>query len=223
VHAGQAHPQPAVADPDALFIIWQTPDGQFVAVLAQGMAVEIQMQPYVLSPPQLWGSVWLVQGSAGTCVLPPVPVAGATDVPPSAVPVVACGAALFGADAVAAPMFEQLHEQAGQDWFGAQTGQAHAQVPPPVVPPPPPEPVPPAQPPPLVPPPLKQVQLHGGQVSPGAHAGQPHVQVPPPPGPPPASPEGGGGQSQATAGQAPFAGQASGCAQVQPGAEVSIA
>jgi hypothetical protein len=219
VHAGQAQPQPALPEPDALFIIWQTPDGQ-LPVLGQGTAVEIQMQPYVLSPPQLCASVWAVQGSAGGCVLPPVPAAGATDVPPSAVPVAVCGAALFGAVAVAAPLSAQLHEQGGQDWFGAQTGQAQAQVP---IPPLALEPLPLAHPPPPAPLPLKQVQLHGGQVSPGAHAGQPQVQVPPPPGPPPASADGGGGQSHATAGHAPFAGQASGWAQVQPGAEVSVA
>jgi hypothetical protein len=57
---------------------------------------------------------------------------------------------------------------------------------------------------------VAQAQSQGGQVAPGAHVGHMQVQVPPPP------PDGGLEQSQTTAGQSAFAGQAIGCTQVQP-------
>ena len=119
-----------------------------------------------------------------------------------------------------------VHEQlqAGHSAPAGHSGQLQVQVPLPPLPvpvvPPAPVAVPVAQPPPLPPvppPPAPHWQSQGGQVSPGAQTGQPQVQVPPPP--PPASTAGGGGQSHWTGGQAPFAGQASGCTHRQPGPE----
>lgn len=115
----------------------------------------------------------------------------------------------------------QLQLQGGQGAPAGQAGQAQVQVPLPVLPVPAPQVVPPDPPvPPLPPapvPPVPDPQSHaqGGQASPGAQAGQAQVQVPPPPVAPPV-PDGGGGQSQATGGQAPSFGQASGWTQPQP-------
>jgi hypothetical protein len=117
---------------------------------------------------------------------------------------------------VTGPASAQLQAQAGQASPGAQTGQAQAQVPPW-------EPPPPLQLPPPPPPPPPQSQLQGGQACPGAQAGQAQVHVPPPPPPLPPSEAGGGGQSQATAGHAALAGQATGCAHAQPPPETPIA
>jgi len=116
----------------------------------------------------------------------------------------------------------QLQLQGAQSAPAGQVGQAQVQVPVPVVPLPqvvPPEPpVPPVPPVPADPPeppvPGTQSQAQGGHASPGPQAGQPQVQVLPPLLPP--VPEGGSGQSQATFGQAPSLGQASGCRQAQP-------
>lgn len=116
-----------------------------------------------------------------------------------------------------------VHEQpqAGQAAPAGHSGQLQVQVPvppPPVPVDPPAPPVPVTHPPPLPPvppPPVPHWQSHGGHASPGEQAGHPQVQVPPPP--LPASTGGGGGQSHCTGGQAPFAGQASGCTQRQPG------
>jgi hypothetical protein len=118
---------------------------------------------------------------------------------------------------------EQL--QAGQAAPTGHSGQLQVQVPLPLLPVPVdtpapvpvPVPHPPAPPPlpPVPPPPVPHWQSHGGHASPGKQAGHPQVQVPPPP--LPAFTAGGGGQSHCTGGQAPFAGQASGCTQRQPG------
>jgi len=112
---------------------------------------------------------------------------------------------------VVTPTLPAPHAQShgGQVAPGAQVGHAQVQVPPAPTPAPPQEP----------PPPLLQPHVHGAQAWPGAQVGQAQVQVPPPPPPP------GGGfeQSHWTAGQAAFAGHASGCTQVQPPPEASRA
>lgn len=149
---------------------------------------------------------------------------GADVVPPLGAPVTPVLAGIVVV-VVAAALQTQL--QAGQVAPAGQTGQLHVQVPlpePTVSPQPPPElppepvlpPVPPAPVPPLpVVPPPPQSHAQGGHASPAAQAGQPQVQVPPPV-ELPASWAGGGGQSQATAGQAPSLGQARGWMQPHP-------
>jgi hypothetical protein len=113
-----------------------------------------------------------------------------------------------------------VHEQlqAGHAAPAGHSGQLQVQVPvpPPPVDPPVPDTVPVPHPPPLPPaPPVPHWQSQGGHAWPGKQAGHPQVQVPPPP--LPASTGAGGGQSHCTGGQAPFAGQASGCTHRQPG------
>ena len=93
--------------------------------------------------------------------------------------------------------------QGGHVAPGAQLGQAHVQVRPPLPPVTPPQAPPP------------QAQVHGEHVSPGAHTGQSQVHVPPP------LPDAGFEQSHWTAGQSAFAGQTTGWTQVQPPPEAS--
>ena len=96
--------------------------------------------------------------------------------------------------------------QGGHVAPGAQLGQAHVQVRPPLPPVTPPHA-----------PPAPQAHVHGEQVSPGAHAGQSQVHVPPPP----PLPVAGFEQSHWTAGQSAFAGQTTGWTQAQPPPEAS--
>jgi hypothetical protein len=174
----------------------------------------IQRQLSTASAAQVCASACAEHGSIGGTV----PPSTLTVSPPEAVPVpevpepdpdagaVVVGTAVVLPDPLAptgtGPL-EHPQLQAGQVSPAAQTGQAHAQVPPPV-------PVPVAQP--LLP----QSQLQGGQVWPGAQAGHAQVQVPPPALPLPPSEAGGGGQSQVTEGQSALAGHATGCAHAHP-------
>jgi hypothetical protein len=222
-HAGQAQPHPVEPEPEPPVIFWQMPDLHGPVVL-QAIPRAIQAQPSAASAVQVWVSRWIEQGSLGGA-LPPSTLGGPPPVPvpepEPAEPVPDAGTVVVEVvvppslllTTVTAPVSAQLQVQAGQVSPGAQTGQAQAQVPPPL------EPPPLLQPPP--PPPPPQSQLQGGHACPGAQAGQAQVQVPPPPLPP--SSAGGGGQSHATAGQAALGGQAMGCAHAQPPPETPIA
>jgi len=218
----QAHPPPATPPSEGGLIRMQLPDGQ--GVVKQAMPSDTQPQLSAVSALHDCRSAWAEQGSAGWVqsqgaqALPAgqrgqlhtvgdVVGAGAEAVPP---PAVAVPAGSVTVEVVAAPQL-QLHGAHAAP--AGQAGQAQVQVPVPVVLLPqvePPEP-------PVPPVPGAQSQAHGGQTSPGAQAGQAQVQVfPPPPLDPPVPEEGGGGQSQATGGQAPSLGQASGCRQPHP-------
>lgn len=217
-HAGQAQPQPAEPEPVPVPVVicWQTPD-RHGPLTGQATPSAIQTQASPVSALQLWASAYDEQGSLGGVVEPPAPP---VPVPGELVPVPAAGTVVVGTEVdvpeplpptVTGPPFGQLQSQAGQVSPGAHTGHAQAQVPPPV----------PVEQPPLPP---VQSQLQGRHASPGAQAGQAQVQVPPPVLPlPPSVVGGGGGQSQATAGQSALGGQATGCAQAQPPPEASAA
>jgi hypothetical protein len=189
--AAQAHPQPPPPVPPSPpdFTPTHVPLGH--GAVTQTMPSSIQSHELAPSAAQVWASPWAAHGSAGTAgadpLLPPPPIIVA-GVPPELVP---------PTPTLPAP---HAQSQGGQVAPGAQMGHAHAQVPPVAAPPP------------HVPPPAVQVQAQGRQVAPGAQEGQAHVQVPPPP----PLPVGGPEQSQTTAGQSAFAGQAIGCTQVQP-------
>lgn len=186
-----------------------------------------QPQASAVSAVQLAASACAAQGSAGAGEGAPqsqggqvVPAGQAGQTQIEAVPEPELGAVAVPVVDDAVPdgtvmvvVAPALHPQlqAGQTAPTGQVGQLHVQVPgsPPALPQ-----VPPA--PPLPVPPVPQSQLQAGQRAPGGQAGQPQVQVPPPLLPLPASTEGGGGgQSHLTGGQAPFAGQTSGCTQRQ--------
>lgn len=232
--AGQAQPHPPVPEPPPStggtgFIWEQAPVGH--GVVMHTMVTEVQPHASAVSAVQEVTSVCAVQGSAGggapqsqgaqaapagqagqvqTTVGDPVlPVLPVTVPDPDAPP-------LPEEVVVVAPSL-QAQLQAGQSAPAGHSGQLQVQVPvplpPPVTSPQPPVPPPPPALPPA--PPVPQVQSQGGQTSPAGQAGQPQVQVPPPPALPPSA-ACGGGQSHCTGGQAPLAGQASGCTQRQP-------
>jgi hypothetical protein len=217
VHAGQAQPQPPEPEPPPpppVLRCWQTPDWHGPAML-QAMPRAIHMHASAESAAQLCASVCAEHGSLGGVVAVPPSTTPVPVVPGDAEPEPDAGAVEVGT-AVALPeplggtgtgplAQSQLH--GGQVSPGAQTGHAQAHVPGP-------DPGPVEQPPPPEPPPPVQSQLHGGQLSPGAQAGHAQVHIPPPALPASTGPV--GGQSHATAGQAAFDGQATGCAQAQP-------
>jgi hypothetical protein len=193
------------------------------------MLSEVQPHASAVSAVHGVASVYAVQGSAGVAphphgaqaaptgqagqpqtdpgpavvlpLLPPLPVLLTVPVAP---PLLAGGAVIV----VVAPL---LHEQlqGAQSAPAGHSGQLQVQVPVPPAPLAPPVPVVTPQ-----PPGRPQPHAQAGQASPGGHAGQSQVQVPPPPTLPPSA-AGGGGQSHWTGGQAPLAGQASGCTQRQ--------
>jgi hypothetical protein len=168
--AGQAQPQPV--DGGGVEV-WHTPDTQVWPTM-QGAPSANHWQWSVVSPVHEALSVKALQGSLPlllmlVVVLLVVPVgAGTGPVPP------------------------QPQAQGAQLVPGAQSGQAHTQVPWSTQP---------------EPPPSLQLQAQGGQASPGAQGGQAQVQLPPAL-PPPLQSHSGGGQV------APC-GQASGVTQPQ--------
>lgn len=166
----------------------------------QGSGGCVQSQGGQLVPAGQAGQAQTLGGGAT------VPPAGTVAVPavalPLAFPAPVLPALTVMVVVVAAPQL-QLHGAHAVP--GGHVGQAHVQVPPPVLLPapvvvphaplpplPPPAPVPPPLPPlPMAPPPppapVLQSHLQGGQASPGAQAGHAQVQVPPPAVAPPPS------------------------------------
>src|SRR5262245_64116783 len=161
--AGHAHPH----FPPGTGRIW-THDPLGHGVVTHTTPSSIQLQEVALSAMQLVTSPWLAHGSA-TASRGPSPAAPLLT-PTLPVP--------------------QAQSQGAQLTPAGQVGQAHVQVPPPVIP------AAPATALPHAPLPL-QSHVQGGQAWPGAHTGQSQVQVPAPP----LLPVAGFEQSHYTAGQ----------------------